>query len=95
MKTKAVHEDQKPALRESLVPCLMSSEDSDDDGTFSVRPLPWRSSRASEIYHSLDEKCEKRKSTRSRRMTFTRGKGMPSDRQKPVAGSVPAWCLKK
>lgn len=39
LKTKAVSEEEKPSLRDGLLPCLMSSEESEDDGTFTVRPL--------------------------------------------------------
>ena len=95
MKTKCVGETEKQRIRASLLPCLMSSEDSEEDGTFTVRPLPWRSSRAVQIYHSLDEKHERRQSARSKLMTFHRREGMPSDREKPSAEAVPAWCLKK
>ena len=95
VKTKAVSEQEKPAIREGLLPCLMSSEESEGDGEFIVRPLPWRSARAADICHSLDEKYEKRKSNRSKRMTFARKTGLPSDRKKPSAVTVPGWCIKK
>lgn len=95
VKTKTISERQKPPFRASLLPCLMSSEDSEDDGTFSIRPLPWRSDKASVVYHTLDEKHDRRRSTKSKMMTFERKIGMPSDRKKPHAKSVPDWCLKK
>ena len=83
MKTKGVKEEEKPSLRASLLPCLMSSEVSDDEGTFTVRPLPWRSARATDIHHSLDDKCDRRRSIRSKMMRFARKEGVPSDRRKP------------
>ena len=95
MKTRSVKEEEKPSLRASLLPYLMSSEESDDEGTFTVRPLLWRSARATDIYHSLDDKCDRRRSIRSKMMRFARKEGVPSDRMKPPTGSVPGWCLKK
>ena len=50
-RTKAIHEADKKAVKAILVPELMSSEDSEDDGTFSVRPLPWRSEKATDIIY--------------------------------------------
>ena len=71
---------------------LMNSEESEEDGAFSVRLLPWRSKKATDLY-SLDKKHEKRCSVRSKRMTFERRDGDVSDRERPVEGSVPEWCL--
>ena len=94
VKTKSVPDTEKAALQKSLDTALMSSEDSDEDGTFIVRPLSWRSKKAADFYHSLDTKFEKRQSIRSRLMTFQRQEGMVSDRLPPPPGSVPTWCLK-
>ena len=42
-KTTAIPEKDKAMWMECLVPEVMSSEDSEDDGSFTVRSLPWRS----------------------------------------------------
>lgn len=93
-KTGAISHNDKPKLLEALVPDLMSSEDSDDDGSFTVRPLPWRSSKISEIINALDEKYNKRRSRKSKVMTFVRKEGSVSDRPQPISGTVPNWCIK-
>lgn len=94
-KSKAVTEQEKARWKEALLPSLVSSEDSDEEGSFTVRPLPWRSEKASEFFFTLDEKHERKRSIRSKMMTFQRNYGLPSDRQKPPVGTVPEWCLKK
>lgn len=71
----------------------MSSEDSDDDGSFNVRQLPWRSEKATEILYALDNKHTKKVYVRSRRMTFARTDGDMSDRDWPEPGTVPQWSL--
>ncbi len=72
----------------------MSSEDSEDDGSFAVCALPWRSEKATSFLLSLDRKLDKRRSRKSKVMTFERKMGLPSDRPKPVAGSTPGWVIR-
>lgn len=94
-KTGAIPSKEKPKFLEAIVPELMSSEDSeDDDGSFVVRPLPWRSSKISEILFALDEKHDRKRSRKSRMMKFQRLEGLPSERPQPIAGTVPNWCIK-
>ena len=93
-KTTAIPEGEKGKFKESLLGTLMSSEDSDDSGSFDVRPLPWRSHSATDFFNALDKKHEKRLSQKSRMMMYSRKQGLASDRPKPATGSVPAWCLK-
>lgn len=93
VKTKSIAEDEKPKWKESLTLSLMSSEDSDDEGSFSVRPLPWRSQRATNFFHTLDGKYERKLSVKSKRMKYIRKEGLVSDRERPNTGSVPGWCL--
>ena len=91
-RTTAVPEKDKPIWSECLLPEVMSSEDSEDDGSFTVRPLPWRSEKASNFLLGLDHKRDKRRSRKSRIMTFQRKTGEFSERPQP--GSVPAWVVK-
>lgn len=96
VKSAGIRESDKGKWKESLVMSMMSSEDSDDDsGSFSVRPLPWRSERAAEFFRILDRKDEKRLTQRSKRMKYERRVGAASERPMPKAGSVPGWCLQK
>ena len=93
-KTTAIPEKDKAMWMECLVPEVMSSEDSEDDGSFTVRPLPWRSGKATRFLTSLDLKHRKKQSRKSRVMTYQRSDGLPSDRPKPIAGCVPDWVIK-
>lgn len=79
---------------ECLIPEIMSSEESDEEGSFAVKPLPWRSDRTTKFLKTLDSKAEKKKSRKSQSMTFARSTGPISDRPKPADGSVPAWTVK-
>lgn len=79
----------------SFIPELMSSEESEDDGTYTIRPLPWRSEKVTDLFYRLDGKIDKKKSKRSKRMTSDRFKGDPSDRTVPTDMSIPSWCVKQ
>ena len=93
-KTRALPEHDKPLWKESLIVELMSSEESEDDKAFTIHPLPWRSMKATDFMHCLDSKHEKKKSRKSRVMTYERHEGSLSDWPKPVDGSIPAWCIR-
>ncbi len=93
-RTTAILEKDKSKWKECLVPEVMSSEDSEDDGSFTVRPLPWRSEKANSFLSSLDCKHGKKQSKKSKIMTLCRENRSPSDRSKPIDGSIPAWVFK-
>ena len=76
-----------------LIEELISSEDSEDDGSFLVRPLPWRSEKVTNFFCGLAKKQDKKKSRKSKIMTFERKTGPFSQRSKPLAGSTPAWAV--
>ena len=90
--------------REKWLPCfqpeLVSSEESgdedgDEDGEFVVRPLVWRSERVTTLFMTLDRKHHKHQSIRSKKMSFARKDGLPSDRPKPLSdSSFPDWLFK-
>ena len=58
-----------------------------------MRPLPWRADKVSSFFRSLDKKQDKRRSKKSKVMTYERKTGLPSDRLKPVRGSEPVWTV--
>ena len=93
-KTTAIPEKDKAMWMECLVPEVISSEDSEDDGSFTVHPLPWRSGKATRFLTSLDLKHRKKQSRKSRVMTYQRNDGLPSDCPKPIVGCVPDWVIK-
>ena len=84
----------KERWRECLTEDLISSEDSKDDGSFLVRPLPWRSEKVTSFFSSLDRKQSKRKSRKSKMMMMARKEGQMSERPKPPPGSLPTWALR-
>ncbi len=43
----------------------MSSEESEGDGSFRIRPLLWRSQKVDKLFYSLDHKSQKKKSKKS------------------------------
>ena len=93
-------EAQKDKWKPCLVLDLMSSEesaaedsDSDDDHTFTVRPLPWRADKVTSFFTQLDKKYCKGQSKRSAIMTLKRQVGIPSDRTKPSSSDLPSWVV--
>ena len=91
-KTTSVIEEYKKKFEPCLVQEVISSEESSDEGEFIVRPLPWRSDQLTELFLGLDRKHNKRASPRSKRMSFSRKQGMPSDQPKP--SNLPDWFFK-
>ena len=59
-KSAAISDKDKALWKECLLEELVSSEDSDEDGSFFVRPLPWRSEKVNNLFTSLDRKLEKK-----------------------------------
>ena len=70
----------------------MSSEESDDDGLFTIHPLVGRREKVKKLFSCLDHKTDKRKSKKSKLMTQERTEGLPSDR--PAPHDVPEWAVK-
>lgn len=81
--------------RQAEIACRLYTriDELDEDGTFTVRPLPWRSDKITGILHGLDNKHDKRRSKRSKLMTFERVYGPISDRVIPSNTSIPSWCV--
>ena len=69
----------------SFIAKLISSEESadEDEGQFLVRPLHWRSEKVDDLFATLDRKYRKRQTIRSKKVSFERMEGLPSDRPKP------------
>ena len=77
----------------------MSSEESDDSDdeqeqtTFRVRPLLWRSEKVTSFINRLDQKNKTSTSQRSKCMSVNRSIGLPSDRL--PHDSLSDWMVKK
>ena len=92
-KSKTITDADKKKWKDCIVGELMSSEDSNEDGSFIVRPLPWRKEKVTFFLCGLDRKLERRKSRKSKIMTHERKKGPPSCRSRPKPTSIPSWCI--
>ena len=75
-----------------LINDCMSSEESGDDDTLVVRPLPWRSDLVNTFFANLDKKNMEEKSPQARRQLKGRLSGSPSSR--PTYEHLPQWALK-
>ena len=64
----------------------MSTEESceDNDDTFTVRPLRWRSLKVNDFFTRLDLAAQSRRSSQSRKMRNQRQTGEPSVRPCPI-----------
>ena len=94
MKT-SYSEERKEKIRKVIQIEMMSSENEEEDG-FSVRPLPWRSSKCDEIFEQLDQKLRSIKSARSKRQTLKRKIGEISRRPRPTGVKEDClWALRK
>ena len=60
----------------------MSSEDDNED-SFEIRPIRWRSGICDEYFESLDRKAEKLMSKKAKRQTVKRNMGPFSTRSLP------------
>lgn len=70
---------------------MMSSEDSSDEGSNSIRPLPWRSEYVNKMFGRIDKYCESSKSAQARRQMKPRVIGEPSER--PLPQGLPDWAF--
>ena len=86
----------------SLAIEMLSSEESDwiegNDGSntkvINTRPLHWRADKVTDFFYKLDDTYKHSASQRSLEMTRPRGKGLPSDRPKPLQLSKCQWLFK-
>ena len=72
----------------------MSSEESGDDGSIVVHPLPWRSEYVNQMFTKINMYTMNNKSDQARRQMKYRSIGSPSGRLPPSDPGVPAWALK-
>ena len=93
-KTSSIPDKEKPKWMKYLVPELMSSEDNEDDGSFVLHQIPWRSQKANDFITSIDTKYDTKRSKKSKVMTAERIPGTYSDRPKPAEGTLPLWTIK-
>ena len=75
-----------------LINDCMSSEESEEENTVIVRPLPWRAELVNTFFATLDQKMMEERSAQARRQLKSRVIGEPSTR--PTCESLPSWALK-
>ena len=82
-------------LNKVLLVDLMSSEESDDDESFIVHPLSWRSQKYKNFIENLDEAGSNSISVKSKRMRSKRILGTISERPCPDLPSTLSWTIKQ
>ena len=70
----------------------MSSEESGEDDTLLVHPIPWRSQYVDQMFKKIDAFCTNKRSPQARRQMKQRSVGSPSSRQCPI-DSAPEWAV--
>ena len=71
----------------------MSSEESGEEDSIIVHPLPWRSEYVNKMFSRIDEYCNKKKSSQALRQMKTRIAGTSSSRPKPVDTLGISWAF--
>lgn len=92
MNTKLT-DDQRQKWLAVMTNEFMSSEESGDDDSLCLHPIPWRSSYVSQMFQKIDSYCANKKSSQARRQMKQRQVGSPSRRLLPNAESVPDWAV--
>ena len=70
----------------------MSSEESGEDDTITVLPIPWRSDYVSKMFNKIDSFIVSKKSSQARRQMKERKIGTPSNRT-PPGSDAPEWAI--
>ena len=81
-----------------MVNDFMSSEEScEEDDTFVIRPLPWRSFKVNEFFGRLDTTSKTHRSSQSQKMRNGREPGEPSERPCPITkyGKSLLWAFSR
>ena len=71
----------------------MSSEESGDEDSITVHPIPWRSDYVSKMFSKIDMFVNTKKSCQARRQMKQRKIGSPSSRPPPPGDSAPEWAI--
>ena len=67
----------------------MSSEESGEDDSIVLHPLPWRSEYINKMFEKIDAFCNSKKSSQAKRQMKNRFIGTPSCRAPP--NCAPDW----
>ena len=88
-------EKEKEKWEKVFTADIISSEEShgDDDDVVVVKCIPWRSSKVTQFFHSLDEMGTQSKSTQAKRQRKRRILGTVASQRSKPSGVFPAWVL--
>ena len=93
LKKSTLPEQEREKWVKCFVTDLIASEESDDENDLIVvKPLPWRATRLTDFFKSLDVLTEEEKSSQALRQRKQRVlSSTESSRPKPVSSGVPRW----
>ena len=89
MKNERLTEESKTKWLSVTKNEYISSEESGEDDSIAVRPLPWRTSYVTTMFQKIDSYCQAHKSAQARSQMKARVMGEPSSRPMPI--EYPAW----
>lgn len=94
LKNSKLTEDQKKKWLTVMTNDFMSSEESGEDDSMIVHPLPWRSEYVNKMFKRIDAFCGNKKSPQAKRQMKPRKYGMASSRPQPVVDeAVLRWAI--
>ena len=93
LKNSKLTPDQRTKWLQVAKKEYMSSEESGDDDSITVHPLPWRSGYVSKMFGKIDTFVNSKKSSQARRQMKERKVGTPSSRPPPPTGCAPEWAI--
>ncbi len=93
LKNSKLNEDQKKKWNTVITNDFMSSEESGEDDTIVVHPLPWRSEYCTKMFRKIDAYCDNHKSPQAKRQKKPRAFGDVSSRPQPKMEEYPSWAF--
>ena len=97
LERSTVNDHQKSKFLAVLVPEFMSSEesgeDSENEDTYTVRAIPWRSSRVDNLFDQLDGEVLRSMSKQSKRQLKKRILSEEHSGRPIPSGKFPSWAF--
>lgn len=91
LKSQKLTEEQKKKWLSVTSQVMISSEESGEDDSIIVHPLPWRSAYVGRMFEKIDSFVRSRKSPQAIRQMKSRKTGSASSR--PCPADIPSWAL--
>lgn len=94
LKNSKLTEDQKKKWLLVITNDYMSSEESGEDDSIIIHPLPWHSEYVTKMFKKIDAYFENKKSPQAKRQMKRRVYGMTSSRPQPVVDEIVSrWAI--